>query len=30
VGVYDGLMVTMVVLSFSLCGLPILICFAHV
>jgi hypothetical protein len=29
VAVYDGLMIRMVVLSRSLCGLAILTCFAH-
>jgi hypothetical protein len=30
VGVYDGLMIRMVVLALSLCGFAILICFAYV
>jgi hypothetical protein len=30
VGVYDGLVIRMVVLARSLCGLAILTCFAHV
>jgi hypothetical protein len=30
VGVCDGLMIRMVVLSLSLCGFALLTCFAHV